>query len=137
MSEFQRDHSDQRLIGPPPGYVGYSEGGQLTNWVLNRPHSVILIDEVEKAHERILDIFLQILEGARLTDGKGATVDMSDTILIFTSNIGTEEAIAEGVQSRSAPEVEATFLNAVETYVREELGRPELYNRLKKGIVVF
>lgn len=137
MSEFQREQSDQRLIGSPPGYVGYSEGGQLTNWVLNHPHSVVLIDEVEKAYERILDVFLQILEGARLTDGKGSTVDMSDTILIFTSNLGTEDAIAKAIHEQPAESVEEFFLQYVQDYFRDELLRPELYNRLKKGVVVF
>jgi ATP-dependent Clp protease ATP-binding subunit ClpA len=137
MSEFQREHSDQRLIGSPPGYVGYSEGGQLTNWVLSRPHSVVLIDECEKANERILDIFLQILEGARLTDGKGSTVDMSETILIFTSNLGTDDALMQNIDRNDPDAVENFFLRYVEEYFREDLGRPEIYNRLKKGVVVF
>ncbi len=134
MSEYQQDHSDQRLIGSPPGYVGFSQGGQLTNWVQERPHSVVLIDEVEKAHERILDIFLQILEGARLTDGKGATVDFSETILIFTSNIGA--ASADGLDAEDSEAVAEYFEKEVELFFDEDLERPELFNRLKKGGVV-
>ncbi len=137
MSEYQREHTDQRLIGPPPGYVGHLEGGQLTNWVQERPHSIVLIDEVEKAHERILDIFLQILEGARLTDGKGVTVDMSETIFIFTSNIGTTEGMGASLNKNDRKEVDAHFHARVEEYFRDELERPEIFNRLKQGIVVF
>jgi broad specificity phosphatase PhoE len=137
MSEYQREHTDQRLIGPPPGYVGHLEGGQLTNWVQEHPHSVVLIDEVEKAHERILDIFLQILEGARLTDGKGVTVDMSETILIFTSNIGTAEGIDANLDKNDRKQVDAHFRESVERFFQEDLERPEIFNRLKQGIVVF
>ncbi len=137
MSEYQREHTDQRLIGPPPGYVGHLEGGQLTNWVLERPHSVVLIDEVEKAHERILDIFLQILDGARLTDGKGQTVDLSETILIFTSNIGVAEAMEKKIDPSDRKAVVAHFYDQVLQYFRDDLERPEIFNRLKQGIVVF
>jgi len=137
MSEYQREHTDQRLIGPPPGYVGHLEGGQLTNWVLEKPYSVVLIDEVEKAHERILDIFLQILEGARLTDGKGQTVDLSETILIFTSNIGTAEAKDQNLDRNSREAVENHYRSHVERFFWEDLERPEIFNRLKVGIVVF
>ncbi len=137
MSEFQREHSDQRLIGSPPGYVGYEEGGQLTNWVQERPHSVVLIDEVEKAHERILDLFLQILDGARLTNGKGVTVDFSETILIFTSNIGAAEGMAAGLDKNDPAAVATHFFAKVEEFFNEDIDRPELFNRLKKGIVAF
>jgi ATP-dependent Clp protease ATP-binding subunit ClpA len=88
MSEFNHEHADQRLVGAPPGYVGYEAGGQLTNAVKQRPFSLLLFDEIEKAHPRILDKFLQILEDGRLTDGKGETVMFSDTVIVFTSNIG-------------------------------------------------
>jgi len=136
MTEYQQDHTVQRFIGPPPGYVGYSEGGQLTNWVRERPYSVVLIDEVEKAHERILDIFMQILEGARLTDGRGVTVDFGETILIFTSNIGATDARGLDPTDRSA--VEKYFREQVEQYFNDDLERPELFNRMKQGgIVVF
>ena len=145
MSEYRQDHSVHRLIGAPPSYVGFSEGGQLTNWVKERPFSLVLFDEIEKAHERIMDIFLQILDGARLTDGKGETVDFSHTGLIFTSNIGTEAL--EDASAGATPPVGradpgkrartvAFFTEQVENYF-DDIDRPEIYNRLKSGIVVF
>lgn len=137
MTEYQREHADQRLIGPPPGYVGHLDGGQLTNWVLERPRSVVLIDEFEKAHQRIFDVFLQILEGARLTDGKGQTVDMSETIFIFTSNIGTAEAMGRRLDRADRGAVEAHYRLEVERFFNEQVKRPEIFNRLKQGIVVF
>jgi hypothetical protein len=137
MSEYQREHTDQRLIGSPPGYVGFLEGGQLTRWVLEKPHSVVLFDEIEKAHERILDIFLQILDGARLTDGKGQTVDFSEMILIFTSNIGVAEAMQSRLDRSDREAVERHYSEQVEHFFNEELERPEIFNRLKSGIVAF
>ena len=89
MSEYSQSHADQKLMGAPPGYVGYEEGGQLTNKIKEKPFSVLLFDEIEKAHPSILDKFLQILEDGRMTDGKGETVYFSESIIIFTSNIGT------------------------------------------------
>jgi ATP-dependent Clp protease ATP-binding subunit ClpA len=91
MSEFNHEHADQRLVGAPPGYVGFEQGGQLTNAVKVRPFSLLLFDEIEKAHPRILDKFLQILEDGRLTDGKGETILFSDTFIVFTSNIGASD----------------------------------------------
>jgi hypothetical protein len=137
MAEYQQEHANQRLIGSPPGYVGYEEGGQLTNWVQERPYSIVLFDEIEKAHERILDLFLQILDGARLTSGKGLTVDLSETILIFTSNIGANEALETELNRNDREAVATHFLSQVEAFFNEDLGRPELFNRLKKGIIVF
>jgi len=96
MSEYSQGHADQRLLGAPPGYVGYEEGGQLTNKIREHPFSVLLFDEIEKAHPSILDKFLQILEDGRMTDGKGETVYFSEAIIIFTSNIGTYVDIAKG-----------------------------------------
>jgi len=136
MSEYRQEHSVQRLIGAPPSYVGFSEGGQLTNRVKERPFSVVLFDEVEKANERILDIFLQILDGARLTDGKGETVDFSQTGLIFTSNIGTEDIPDSGLNRDDYAVVTEYFNARVKEYF-EDMERPEIYNRLKSGIVVF
>ena len=89
MSEFGQEHSDQKLLGAPPGYIGYEEGGQLTNKIKESPFSVLLFDEIEKAHPKILDKFLQILDDGRMTDGKGETVYFSESIIIFTSNIGS------------------------------------------------
>lgn len=91
MSEYAHEQSDQRLVGAPPGYVGYEKGGELTNAVKEKPFCVLLFDEIEKAHGRIMDKFLQILEDGRLTDGKGETVYFSETFIIFTSNIGAAD----------------------------------------------
>ena len=90
MSEYMEKHSVSRLIGAPPGYVGYDEGGQLTEAVRRRPYSVILFDEIEKAHQDVFNVFLQILDDGRLTDGQGRVVDFKNTIIIMTSNIGSE-----------------------------------------------
>ena len=95
MSEFNHEHADQRLVGAPPGYVGFEEGGQLTNAVKSRPFSLLLFDEIEKAHPRILDKFLQILEDGRLTDGKGETISFADTFIVFTSNIGAAQILPD------------------------------------------
>jgi hypothetical protein len=132
MSEFNHEHSDQRLVGAPPGYVGYEEGGQLTNAVKRRPFSVLLFDEIEKAHVRILDKFLQILEDGRLTDGRGETVYFSETVIIFTSNIGAAE-----VQASTPPEVvKDEFIRRVREHF-VEARRPELLNRIGDNIVPF
>lgn len=133
MSEFNHDHSDQRLVGAPPGYVGYEEGGQLTNAVKSRPFSVLLFDEIEKAHPRILDKFLQILEDGRLTDGKGETVSFSETIVVFTSNIGA----AEVMPSDETKVVFDEFVDKVREHFRTKLMRPELLNRIGDNIVPF
>ena len=90
MSEYGEKHSVARLVGAPPGYVGYEEGGQLTEAVRRRPYSVVLLDEVEKAHPEVFDILLQVLDDGRLTDGQGRTVDFRNTILILTSNLGSQ-----------------------------------------------
>ena len=90
MSEYMEKHAVSRLIGPPPGYIGYEAGGQLTEIVRRNPYSVILFDEIEKAHEDVFNLFLQILDDGRLTDNKGKTVDFKNTIIIMTSNIGSQ-----------------------------------------------
>lgn len=133
MSEYNHEHSDQRLVGAPPGYVGYEAGGQLTNAVKEKPFCVLLFDEIEKAHGRILDKFLQILEDGRLTDGKGETVSFSETIIIFTSNIGA----AEVDSNIDGKEVKKQFVEKVQSHFIEKLGRPELLNRIGDNIVVF
>jgi len=159
MSEYRLEQSDQKLFGAPPGYVGYEGGGQLTNAVKNRPFSVILFDEIEKASPTILDKFLQILEDGRMTDNQGNTVYFGETIIIFTSNIGlTKEDTNPQNAFRSTPHrvptitiedpmVEDTpeFRNKVTTILTEGVksyfndnGRPELLNRLgEDNIVVF
>lgn len=90
MSEYSEKHSVARLVGAPPGYVGYEEGGQLTEAVRRRPYTVVLLDEVEKAHPEVFDILLQVLDDGRLTDGQGRTVDFRNTILVLTSNLGSQ-----------------------------------------------
>jgi ATP-dependent Clp protease ATP-binding subunit ClpB len=95
MSEYMEKHTVSRLVGAPPGYVGYDEGGQLTEAVRRRPYSVVLLDEIEKAHPDVFNVLLQILDDGRLTDGQGRTVDFRNTVLIMTSNVRTTEAMTE------------------------------------------
>jgi len=130
MSEFNHEHADQRLVGAPPGYVGYEEGGQLTNAVKKRPFSLLLFDEIEKAHPRILDKFLQILEDGRLTDGKGETVLFSDTVIVFTSNIGAAQIEVDN------PDVRTAFIEMVRSHFVTELKRPELLGRIGEGNII-
>ncbi len=134
MSEYNHEQSDQRLVGAPPGYVGYEAGGQLTNAVKEKPFCVILFDEIEKAHGRILDKFLQILEDGRLTDGKGETVSFAETIIIFTSNIGAADVNPSGMEEK---QIRETFVNKVKEHFVSELKRPELLNRIGDNIVAF
>lgn len=133
MSEYNHDHSDQRLVGAPPGYVGYEAGGQLTNAVKERPFCVLLFDEIEKADGKILDKFLQILEDGRLTDGKGETVSFSESIIIFTSNIGAAHVSADLTPSAAR----SYFIQEVRQHFIENLHRPELLNRIGDNIVAF
>lgn len=139
MSEFNHEHSDQRLVGAPPGYVGYEEGGQLTNAVKKRPFSVLLFDEIEKAHQKILDKFLQILEDGRLTDGKGDTVSFAETVIIFTSNIGASDIQYTDASGNMKAEdvVRQEFIHKVREHFTSELKRPELLNRIGDNIVPF
>jgi len=119
MSEYQERHTVARLVGAPPGYVGYEEGGQLTEAVRRRPYSVVLLDEIEKAHNEVFDVLLQILDDGRLTDGQGRTVDFRHTVIIMTSNIRSAEALTE----RFRPE----FLNRIDEIVEfEPLSREQL-----------
>jgi len=135
MSEYNQEQSDQKLIGAPPGYVGYEKGGELTNKVREKPFCVLLFDEIEKAHMRILDKFLQILEDGRLTDGKGETVSFSETIIIFTSNIGASDSNINPNDTKA--EVREKFMSAVRKYFVEKLNRPEILNRFGNNIVPF
>lgn len=143
MSEYSQSHSDQKLLGAPPGYVGYEAGGQLTNAVRNNPFSILLFDEIEKAHPSVLDKFLQILEDGRMTDGQGNTVYFSECVIIFTSNLGIYTRTPDGgrVQNVTAempyPEVQQRVRGAIEDYFKLELGRPEILNRIGENIVVF
>ncbi len=135
MSEYAQENSDQKLIGAPPGYVGYEEGGQLTNAVREKPFSIILFDEIEKAakpNPRILDIFLQILEDGRLTDSKGETVYFSESIIIFTSNLGASEVASSGTNEDVAQE----FIKIVKNYFDNEIKRPEILGRIGYSNIV-
>jgi ATP-dependent Clp protease ATP-binding subunit ClpA len=142
MSEFSESHADQKLFGAPPGYVGYEAGGQLTNAIKERPFSILLFDEIEKAHPSIMDKFLQILEDGRMTDGQGNTVYFSETLIIFTSNLGiTAQYIdANGREQReqlvfpneSYEEIEPKVLNAIKNHFK-----PEVLNRIGNNIIVY
>ena len=105
MSEFMEQHSVARLIGAPPGYVGYEEGGRLTEAVRRHPYSVILLDEMEKAHHDVFNVLLQVLDDGRLTDGHGRTVDFTNTIIVMTSNVGSQ-AILELAGSENDSEIQ-------------------------------
>ncbi|HVR18296.1 MAG TPA: AAA family ATPase, partial [Polyangiaceae bacterium] len=136
MSEYQERHSVSRLIGAPPGYVGYDEGGQLTEPVRRRPYSVVLFDEIEKAHPDVFNTLLQLLDDGRLTDGQGRTVDFKNTVIILTSNLGTLELSAiEERRDLDARTKEDTMRAAAMTALRAQF-RPEFINRLDE-IVVF
>ena len=143
MSEYSQSHSDQKLLGAPPGYVGYEAGGQLTNAVKKNPFSILLFDEIEKAHPSILDKFLQILEDGRMTDGQGNTVYFSETIIIFTTNLGIYTRSRDGsleanvTAEQAYLEVSERVRGAIENYFKLELGRPEILNRIGENIVVF
>ncbi len=143
MSEYGQSYSDQKLLGAPPGYVGYEAGGQLTNTVKNNPFSILLFDEIEKAHPSILDKFLQILEDGRMTDGQGNTIYFSETIIIFTSNLGiftvNENGQREANVTSDMPyqEMSVRVREAIEDYFKLQLGRPEILNRIGENIVVF
>lgn len=130
MSEYGERHAVARIIGAPPGYVGYEEGGQLTELVRRRPYSVILFDEVEKAHPEIFNSFLQILDDGRLTDGKGRVVNFKNTIIIMTSNIGSEEILSNASRATLGFEVEGEVKKTEEQQLGEKL-RKMLYERFK------
>jgi ATP-dependent Clp protease ATP-binding subunit ClpB len=135
MSEYMEKHTVSRLIGAPPGYVGYDEGGQLTEPVRRRPYSVILFDEIEKAHPDVFNTLLQVLDDGRLTDGQGRTVDFRNTVIILTSNIGTSELTAlEERRDLTAEEKEKTGERVVAEALRQFF-RPEFINRLDEIVV--
>ncbi|RHR54325.1 ATP-dependent chaperone ClpB [Clostridium sp. AF18-27] len=131
MSEYMEKHSVARLIGAPPGYVGYDEGGQLTEAVRRKPYSVVLFDEVEKAHPDVFNVLLQVLDDGRITDSQGRTVDFKNTIIILTSNIGSQYLL-EGIgeDGRIRPEAEAAVMNDLRAHFR-----PEFLNRLDEVIL--
>ncbi|MBK1990418.1 ATP-dependent Clp protease ATP-binding subunit [Sphaerospermopsis aphanizomenoides BCCUSP55] len=140
MSEYMERHTVSKLIGSPPGYVGYNEGGQLTEAVRRRPYTVVLFDEIEKAHPDVFNMLLQILEDGRLTDAKGRTVDFKNTLLILTSNIGSKviEKGGSGIGFEFAEDQTESQYNRIRSLVNEELKqyfRPEFLNRLDEIIV--
>ena len=143
MSEYSKEHTDQRLIGAPPGYVGYDAGGQLTNAIKQNPFSIVLFDEIEKAHPRILDIFLQILDEGRLTSGRGETVYFTECIIIFTSNLGIYDIdnlgnkIVRVDPSMEYDLVEKQVKDFIVDYFKFRLNRPEILNRIGENIIVF
>ncbi len=143
MSEFSAEHADQRLIGAPPGYVGYDAGGELTNAIRERPFSVVLFDEIEKAHPRILDKFLQVLDDGVLTSGRGDRVYFSEAFIIFTSNLGVYRTDADGERvlnvspEQSYEVVERNVRSEIDRYFKLVLNRPEILNRIGENIIVF
>ena len=148
MTEYMESHSRAKLMGAPPGYVGFEGGGQLTDWVLSNPDSIVLLDEIEKAHEEVLLLLLQILEDGRLTDGRGRTVDFSGTVLLMTTNLGSAAAIEELTISGEDPDPDELAKRitdliriALQTPRGEQggggLGRPELWSRLQGAVTPF
>ncbi len=129
MSEFMEKHSVARLVGAPPGYVGYEEGGYLTEAVRRRPYSVILLDEIEKAHPDVFNILLQVLDDGRLTDGQGRTVDFRNTVIIMTSNLGSE------LIQENAGDIDYDAMKAMLTEVLAQSFRPEFLNRIDETVV--
>ncbi|MBN9682278.1 ATP-dependent Clp protease ATP-binding subunit [Corallococcus sp. NCSPR001] len=143
MSEFSAEHSDQRLVGAPPGYVGYDVGGELTNAIRERPFSVVLFDEIEKAHPRILDKFLQILDDGVLTSGRGDRVYFSEAFIIFTSNLGIYRLEADGTRvpnvtaEDAVTDVQSKVRAEIDRHFKVVLNRPEILNRIGDNILVF
>lgn len=143
MSEYNDSNSDVKLIGSPPGYVGYEEGGQLTDAIRKKPFSIVLFDEIEKAHPKIFDKFLQILDDGRLTDGKGETVYFSQSLIIFTSNLGIFKETEDGSRisnvsyNDSYEAMEEKIKLEIKNFFGRKLGRPEIFNRFGDNFVVF
>jgi ATP-dependent Clp protease ATP-binding subunit ClpB len=131
MSEYMEKHAVARMIGAPPGYVGYEEGGQLTEAVRRRPYSVVLFDEIEKAHPDVFNVLLQILDDGRLTDSKGRVVDFKNTVLIMTSNLGSREIMAANDNPLADRNIQQDVLGILRDYFK-----PEFLNRID-DIVVF
>ncbi|MCC8379341.1 AAA family ATPase [Xenorhabdus sp. PB30.3] len=143
MSEFSAEHADQRLIGAPPGYVGYNTGGELTNAIREKPFSVVLFDEIEKAHPQLMDKFLQIIDDGVLTSGRGDRVYFSESLIIFTSNLGIYRLNNEGERiANTTPDepfdtVQQNIKREIERHFKLVLNRPELLNRIGENIIVF
>ena len=135
MSEYQERHTVSRLVGAPPGYVGYDEGGQLTEAVRRRPYSVVLLDEFEKAHPEVYNVLLQVLDDGRLTDSKGRVVDFSNTIIIMTSNLGSEVITQRLGRDQEVTEAEMDTLRDELTALLRQRLRPEFLNRIDETVV--
>ncbi|NLN06228.1 MAG: ATP-dependent Clp protease ATP-binding subunit [Firmicutes bacterium] len=137
MSEYMEKHTTSRLVGSPPGYVGYDEGGQLTEKVRRKPYSVVLFDEIEKAHPEVFNVLLQVLEDGRLTDGKGRTVDFRNTVIIMTSNVGASELRKQSTLGFRATDEEQAFDDMKDKLFTElkRTFRPEFLNRIDEVIV--
>jgi ATP-dependent Clp protease ATP-binding subunit ClpC len=138
MSEYMEKHSTSRLVGAPPGYVGYEEGGQLTEKVRRKPYSVVLLDEIEKAHPEVFNILLQVLEDGRLTDSKGRVVDFRNTLIILTSNVGAQAIKKNSTLGFTAVQDAGADYSNMKGKVMEELKksfRPEFLNRIDEIIV--
>src|SRR5436190_6115450 len=136
MSEYQEKHTVSRLVGAPPGYIGYEEGGQLTEAVRRKPYSVVLLDEIEKAHPDVWNVLLQVLDDGRLTDNKGRVVNFKNTIIIMTSNIGSmliQEAF-DGVNEKNVDEATDKARLDVMNLLRQTI-RPEFLNRVDEIIM--
>src|SRR2546421_20515 len=139
MSEYMEKHTVARLIGAPPGYVGYEEGGQLSEAVRRKPYSVVLFDEIEKAHPEVLNVLLQLLDDGRLTDGKGRTIDFKNAVVIMTSNLGSQyiaeaaQADADRIRGIESPALPEGTRRAVMVTLREHF-RPEFLNRVDEII---
>ena len=136
MTEYMEKFSVSRLIGAPPGYVGYEEGGQLTEAVRRHPYSVVLFDEVEKAHPDVFNILLQVLDDGRITDSQGRTVDFKNTILILTSNLGSDIILEdlENARAQGRNEISAEAREKIEALLKRQF-RPEFLNRLDDTVI--
>jgi ATP-dependent Clp protease ATP-binding subunit ClpB len=126
MSEYMEKHTVARLIGAPPGYIGFEEGGQLTEAVRRRPYAVVLLDEIEKAHNDVFNVLLQIMDDGRLTDGHGRTVDFTNAILIMTSNVGSQFIVAEADEERMRQQIEEILATTF---------KPEFLNRIDDTVI--
>ena len=135
MSEYKESYSMARLIGAPPGYVGYDDAGQLTESVRRNPYSVILFDEVEKAHQDIFNVLLQVLDDGRLTDGQGRTVDFTNTVIIMTSNIGTNVVGKEALGFNKKPDKSEDEISDAVNEALKSYFRPEFLNRIDEIII--
>src|SRR5699024_9658137 len=137
MSEYMEKHTTSRLVGSPPGYVGHEEGGQLTEKVRSKPYSVVLLDEIEKAHPEVFNILLQVLEDGRLTDSKGRLVDFRNTVLIMTSNVGASELQTNKFVGFNIGDQQADHkqMKAKVTDALKKAFRPEFLNRIDETIV--